>query len=51
VPLLESVLSKKNIQAVRPDYEAELNIAVPAGEEKEEGEQHIPKVGDDNDEE
>ncbi|KAF2631501.1 PC4-domain-containing protein [Macroventuria anomochaeta] len=50
-PLLESVLSKKDVQVARPNYEADLNALKPAEEEKEEGQQSIAKVYDDENEE
>ena len=35
-PLLESVLSKRDVQVVRPDYDADLNAAKPDNEQEEE---------------
>ena len=48
-PLLESVLSKKEIQVARPDYQAELNTTEPVEEEPEERQQSTAKVDDDDD--
>lgn len=36
LPLLESVLSKRDVQVVRPDYKAELNAAEPDYEPEKE---------------
>ncbi|KAJ4336055.1 hypothetical protein N0V87_005635 [Didymella glomerata] len=35
-PLLESVLSKRDVQVVRPNYDADLNPAEPDNEQEEE---------------
>ncbi|KAL1609480.1 hypothetical protein SLS59_000985 [Nothophoma quercina] len=47
-PLLESILTQKNIQVARPDYEADLNAAETI-DEKEEEQQPAAKVDDDED--
>lgn len=49
-PLLESILTQKNIQVARPDYEADLNAAETI-DEKEEEQQPAAKVDNDEDEE
>jgi len=49
-PLLESVLSKRDIQVVRPDYDADPNAA-KSDNEQEEKPQAVTKVEEDEDEE
>jgi hypothetical protein len=50
--LLESVLSKKDIQVARPNYEADLNAPERVEEEEEEeekGKQSVAKADNDDD--
>lgn len=49
-PLLESVLSKMDVQVARPDYDADPTAAKP-DDEKEKGPQAATKVDDDEDKE
>jgi hypothetical protein len=59
-PLLESALAKKNVQTVRPDYDADLNAVTETPEvedaetedkDDDEHEEAVGKVNDDEEEE
>ena len=50
-PLLETVLSKKNIKVARPDYKADSSAAEAAEDEKERKQQSDAEVVDDDEDE
>jgi hypothetical protein len=53
-PLIESALAKKDIQVVRPDYDADLSAKpeAPKGDDiDEEAEEAVEKVDDDEEDE
>lgn len=50
VPLLESILSKEDVQVVRPDYDIDLIAAKPADEQEGES-RAVTHVDEDKDEE
>ncbi|KAL6710461.1 hypothetical protein ACN47E_008509 [Coniothyrium glycines] len=49
-PLIEAALAKKDIQVVRPDYEADLETKVQAADENEEDDEEKPQKGNEDDE-
>ena len=49
VPLIESVLAKKEIQVVRPDYNADIEDKEEASKESEQEEEEAEEEDDDED--